>query len=189
MKQDVDYIYATHFPNRKPKYPLIAKSTRATLILKMHELLGFKRLTKSAEKALLERLQDVATICTYPKYIFDESLAFFGQQRIGLVGYSTLQNMITTVLANERQRTESILSNQMSDTTRAQLKKILHTKGRLNQLSIQKGSAKDFTPAELNREIEAHNTIKSVYQDVKRLISELRLSQGNLNYYASIIRH
>ncbi|MEZ8138799.1 Tn3 family transposase [Vibrio splendidus] len=189
VKQDVDYIYATHFPNRKPKYPLIAKSTRATLISKMHELLGFKRLTKSAEKALLERLQDVATICTYPKYIFDESLAFFGQQRIGLVGYSTLQNIITTVLANERQRTESILSNQMSDTTRAQLKKILHTKGRLNQLSIQKGSAKDFTPAELNREIEAHNTIKSVYQDVKRLISELRLSQGNLNYYASIIRH
>ncbi|MCZ6289666.1 hypothetical protein [Vibrio parahaemolyticus] len=56
-------------------------------------------------------------------------------------------------------------------------------------ISIQKGSAKDFTPAELNREIEAHNTIKSVYQDVKRLISELRLSQGNLNYYASIIRH
>ncbi|MDF4421615.1 DUF4158 domain-containing protein [Vibrio parahaemolyticus] len=53
VKQDVDYIYATHFPNRKPKYPLIAKSTRATLILKMHELLGFKRLTKSAEKALL----------------------------------------------------------------------------------------------------------------------------------------
>lgn len=93
VKQDVDYIYATHFPNRKPKYPLIAKSTRATLILKMHELLGFNRLTKSAEKALLERLQDVATICTYPKYIFDESLAFFGQQRIGLVGYSTLQNM------------------------------------------------------------------------------------------------
>lgn len=70
VKQDVDYIYATHFPNRKPKYPLIAKSIRATLILKMHELLGFKRLTKSAEKALLERLQDVATICTYPKIHF-----------------------------------------------------------------------------------------------------------------------
>ncbi|MBN7844425.1 DUF4158 domain-containing protein, partial [Providencia rettgeri] len=30
VKHDVDYIYATHFPNRKPKYPFIAKSTRAT---------------------------------------------------------------------------------------------------------------------------------------------------------------
>lgn len=189
VKQDVDYLYATYFPNRKPKYPLIAKSTRATLILKMYEILGFTRLSKVDEKSLLERLQDVATICTYPKYIFDECLAFFGQKRIGLAGYSTLQTMITSVLANERQRTESILSSSMSDTTRMQLKKILHTKGRLNQLSAQKGSAKDFTPSELMREIETHSTIKSVYQEIKGLINKLGLSQGNLTYYASIIRH
>ncbi|MBO1915721.1 hypothetical protein J4727_00645 [Providencia rettgeri] len=42
VKHDVDYIYATHFPNRKPKYPFIAKSTRATLIAKMYETLGFR---------------------------------------------------------------------------------------------------------------------------------------------------
>jgi len=27
VKQDVDYIYATHFPNRKPKYPLLPQLT------------------------------------------------------------------------------------------------------------------------------------------------------------------
>ena len=189
VKQDVDYIYATHFPNKKPKYPLIAKSTRAALILKMYEILGFERFSKPQRQDLMARLQDVATICTYPKYIFDECLTFFGQQRIGLIGYSTLQNIITTVLANERERTESILSNNMSDTTQKQLEKILHTKGMLNSLSVHKGSAKDFTPSELAREIETHNTIKSVYQNVKRLISQLRLSQGNLSYYASIIQH
>ncbi|HBS0624423.1 TPA: DUF4158 domain-containing protein, partial [Klebsiella pneumoniae] len=101
VKHDVDYIYATHFPNKKPKYPFIAKSTRATLIAKMYEILGFSRLLKRDKQALIERLNDVATICTYPKYIFDECLAFLGQNRIGLVGYSTLQNIITTVLANE----------------------------------------------------------------------------------------
>ena len=89
VKQDVDYIYATHFPNKKPKYPLIAKSTRAALILKMYEVLGFERFSKPHRQDLMTRLQDVATICTYPKYIFDECLAFFGQKRIGLVGYST----------------------------------------------------------------------------------------------------
>lgn len=189
VKQDVDYLYATYFPNRKPKYPLIAKSTRATLILKMYEIIGFTRFSKEDEKQLQKRLQDVATICTYPKYIFDECLAFFGQKRIGLSGYSTLQNLITAVLTNERKRTESIISSSMSDTTRGQLKKILYTKGRLNQLSAQKGSAKDFTPKELAREIQTHNTIKGVYQEIKSLISELGLSQGNLTYYASIIQH
>lgn len=189
VKQDVDYIYATHFPNRKPKYPFIAKSTRATLIAKMHEILGFSRLLRQDKQALIERLGDVATICTYPKYIFDECLAFLGQNRIGLVGYSTLQNMITTVLANERHRTELILSNSVPPIIHKKLKKILHTKGVLNSLSGQQGAAKDFTPTELASEIETHNTIKSVYPDAKRLVGELGLSLGNLSYYASIIQH
>ncbi|WP_330932400.1 DUF4158 domain-containing protein [Xenorhabdus bovienii] len=86
VKQDVDYIYATYFPNRAPKYPFVAKSTRATLIVKMYEILGFARLLKRDRQTLMDRLKYVATICTYPKYIFDECLAFFGQKRIGLVG-------------------------------------------------------------------------------------------------------
>ncbi|MEX6138763.1 DUF4158 domain-containing protein [Providencia hangzhouensis] len=86
--------------------PLLLKVLEQHLIAKMHEILGFSRLLRQDKQALIERLGDVATICTYPKYIFDECLAFLGQNRIGLVGYSTLQNMITTVLANERHRTE-----------------------------------------------------------------------------------
>lgn len=126
----------------------------------MHEILGFSRLLRQDKQALIERLGDVATICTYPKYIFDECLAFLGQNRIGLVGYSTLQNMITTVLANERHRTELILSNSVPPIIHKKLKKILHTKGVLNSLSGQQGAAKDFTPTELASEIETHNAIK-----------------------------
>ncbi|WP_438863092.1 Tn3 family transposase [Neptunicella sp.] len=189
VKQDVEYIYSTYFPDKKPKYPVIKKNTRATLILKMYSILGFERFSKQHQQELIVRLQDVATICTYPKYIFDECLAFFGQKRTGLAGYSTLQSIITNVLASERQRTEGILSCHMPDTTQEKLQKILHTKDLLNSLSPYKGSAKDFSPSQLAKEVDTHNTIKEVYQDVKHLIGKLGLSQGNLNYYASIIHH
>lgn len=148
VKQDVEYIYSTHFPDKKIKYPMIKKNTRATLILKMYSILGFERFSKQHQQELILRLRDVATICTYPKYIFDECLAFLGQKRIGLTGYSTLQSIITNVLASERQRTEDILSCHMPDTTQAKLQKILHTKGILNSLSLYKGSAKDFSPSQ-----------------------------------------
>ena len=189
VKQDVDYIYSTYFPDKKPKSPVIKKNTRATLILKMYSILGFQRFSKQHQQELIARLQDVATICTYPEYIFDECLAFFGQKRIGLAGYSTLQSIITNVLASERHRTEDILSCHMSDTIQAKLQKVLHTKGLLNSLSLYKGSAKDFSPSQLAKEVDTHNTIKDVYQDVKHLIEKLGLSQGNLHYYASIIHH
>ena len=189
VKDDVDYICQTHFPDKSPKYSIIAKSTRSKLVNKMLSILGFERFSQEHEKALARRLEDVATICTYPQYMFDECLAFFGQKRISLVGYTTLQDLITETLGGERQRTETILSKHMSDLTYQRLKKILNTKGLLNSLSVYKGSAKDFTPMELAQEIKTHNTIKDVYLELKSLISKLSLSQGNLSYYASIIHH
>ena len=189
VKADVDYICQTHFPDESPKYSIIANSTRTMLVNKMLSILGFERFSQEHEKALARRLEDVATICTYPQYMFDECLAFFGQKRVSLVGYTTLQDFITETLSGERQRTETILSKHMSDLTYQRLKKILNTKGLLNSLLVYKGSAKDFTPMELAQEIKTHNTIKDVYLELKSLISKLGLSQGNLSYYASVIHH
>lgn len=188
-KDDVKYLYKTYFPGIKPKYPLIPKTTRAHLVNKMLSILGFGRLTKKHEKELVSRLQDVATICTEPRYIFDECLAFFGQKQLSLAGYTTLQDLITLALGKERSRTESILSQNMTDPTHQRLKKILNTKGLLNSLSAYKGSAKGFTPSELELEIETHNNIKEIYPELKQLIEKLQLSLGNLSYYASIIQH
>lgn len=189
VKEDVEYICQTYFPDESPKYSIIAKSTRSKLVAKMLSIRGFERFAQKQEKALAARLLDVATICTDPKYMFDECLAFFGQERISLVGYSTLQDFITRSLSCERQRTEGILSKNMSDLTYQRLKKILNTKGLLNSLSVYKGSAKDFTPSELAQEIGTHNTINEVYYELKELIGKLELSHGNLSYYASIIHH
>ncbi len=47
------------------------------------------------------RLQDVATIYTDPRYIFDECLAFFSQQSIALPAYSYVQAPVTRVLSND----------------------------------------------------------------------------------------
>ena len=109
VKEDVDYICQTYFPDESPKYSIIAKSTRPKLVTKMLSIRGFERFAQKQEKALAARLLDVATICTDPKYMLDECLAFFGQERIRLVGYSTLQDFITRGLSCERQRTEGIL--------------------------------------------------------------------------------
>ncbi|OUR97978.1 hypothetical protein A9Q81_11990 [Gammaproteobacteria bacterium 42_54_T18] len=189
VKDDVNYLCETYFPGKKPKYSNIGKSTRSTLVNRALSILGFQKFQKKHQTQLIARLRDVATICTYPHYMFDECLAFFGQNNISLAGYTTLQDIISEVLSEERQRTENILSAHMSDTTRQRLKNILASKGALNSLSVYKGSAKDFSPKELDQEIRTHDTIKDVYYELKSLIDKLGLSQGNLSYYASIVHH
>lgn len=117
VQEDIKYICETYFSNAKPQLITLAKSTRSKLIYQVLSLLDFQQLTSKPQRNLITRLQDVATISTDPKYMFDECLAFFGQQRITLPGYSTIQDLITQALSAERQRTEQILSQHMSEKT------------------------------------------------------------------------
>jgi hypothetical protein len=116
-------------------------------------------------------------------------LAFFGQYQISLPGYTTLQDLVTEILGHERSRTASILSENMTVVTRKRLKQILKSKGLLNSLSAYKGSAKGFSPSEIDREINTHNIIQDFYPELKNLIGHLGISHGNLKYYASIVQH
>ncbi|HGG5248487.1 TPA: DUF4158 domain-containing protein [Salmonella enterica subsp. enterica serovar Paratyphi B] len=87
------------------------------------------QLTPDLKSLLIIRLKDVATICMDPKYILDELLAFLGQQRIALPGYSTVQNLISEVLNYERLRISNIISSLMTDTTSEKINSILHNDG------------------------------------------------------------
>lgn len=65
----------------------------------------------------------------------------------------------------------------------------MNHKGLLNSLTGYKGSARDFSRTELDRELSTHQTIKEVYPELKVLLDSLELSQGNMLYYASIVKH
>ncbi|CAM3486255.1 transposase (plasmid) [Xenorhabdus nematophila ATCC 19061] len=189
VAEDAEYIRKTYFPDENPEWMTMSKSTRSKLVNKALDILNFQRFTEAHYTVLITRLKDVVTICTEPRYIFDETLAFFGQKRIALPGYTRLQELVTEALIAEQQRIEAILSQQMSEATADKLKQLLSTKGLLNRLSAYKGTARDFSPSELDRELETHLTIKDIYPELKSLMGSLGLSQGNTLHYASIIKH
>lgn len=189
VKQDAKYVAKTYFPGLKFTYRTIPKSTRAKLVTKMLSILGFKKFDKLVhEPYLLARLKDITTISNNPIYIFDECLAFFSQRYIALTAYTTLQDYITQVLTAERQRTEQLLSKYMTDLSRQRIKNMINTKGLMKGFSNNNGSARDFTPAELDSELDTHTRIKKIYPEIKKLVKKLNISNGNLNYYASIIK-
>ena len=102
------------------------------MISRVIDLLGFEQLTEKNAEALATRLQDVATIYNNPRYIFDECLTFFGQRRIALPAYTSLQDLVTQAISAERQRTEQLLSSGLSKKTAQSLQNIIEDKGLLN---------------------------------------------------------
>ncbi|EKA6129479.1 DUF4158 domain-containing protein, partial [Salmonella enterica] len=144
VKGDVKYIIQTYYKN---------ESTKSRLVKRMLYTLGFEQLTPSIKCELSERLNDVATICMEPKYIFDELLAFLGQRRIALPGYSTVQKLVSEALNFERKRTVNILSKRMSPATTQQITSILHDEGSLNAIRGYNGGARDFSTSEIEIEL------------------------------------
>ncbi|MEZ8306909.1 Tn3 family transposase [Vibrio splendidus] len=188
VEEDARYICDT-FKLDLPRWDWTAsKGSRAQMVSRTLSVLGFSLLKQEQSRRLSLRLTDVATISTEPKYILDECLAFLGQNRIALPGYSTLQDLVTSTLTAERNRTTQILSERMSATTQEKLSHILNGKGVLNGLSGFKGTARDFTPSELERELSTMQLLRTVYPEVKQLLAELGLSRGNMIYYTSLVR-
>ena len=187
IKDDTNYILSTYFPKRSIKQG-VGKAMRSNLLSRMLELSTFEKYSHTSHKsALMDRLGDVATISGDPRYIFDECMTWFSQNRVAAPAYTTIQDLITTVLSDERKRTETFLSENMNDLTAHKLSQMIKTKTKLNELKGVKSSAKDFSPTQIAQEIETQQTIKAIYQEIKSIIEKLRLSNGNLEYYSSII--
>lgn len=190
VRGDIKHIIHTYYKNKSTNLNIdLPKSTKSRLVKRMLSTLGFEQLTPSIKNELTERLNDVATICMEPKYIFDELLAFLGQRRIALPGYSTVQNLVSEALNFERKRTLNILSKRISPATAQQITSILHDEGNLNAIRGYNGGARDFSVSEIERELNSHNIISCVYYEIKDTINELCISQGNMEYYATIVKH
>lgn len=190
IKGDVKYITQTYYKTENTNLNLnIPKSTKYRLVKRMLYALGFEQLTPSIKSELSERLNDVATICMEPKYIFDELLAFLGQRRIALPGYSTVQKLVSDALNFERKRTIDILSKRICPATAKQITSILHDEGSLNSIRGYNGGARDFSTSEIESELSSHNVISNVYYEIKDTIDSLGISQGNMEYYATIVKH
>ena len=187
-KEDVQYLCSRYFPHRKPVYTRIPSSTCARLHNKAMAIINVQRFESKHQKRLVNKLKDVVTISADPRFLFDESLAFLTQVRVVLPGYTQLQDSISSVLASEQERLTCTLASHMKPATVKALTELLDEDGALNQLAEHKG-AKDFGQTQIERELKIHSTIQPLYNDLKALMKRLNVSMGNMEYYASMVRH
>jgi hypothetical protein len=190
VRSDLDYVRAKYFSDKDMSLDDLSPTTKTKLINKLLKYTGFKTYQSKLDKEpLLKRLNDVVKINLEPRYVFDECIAYFGQNRIALAGYTTLQDTISAVLSNERNRIETVLNESLSSGTRVTLLKLLESNNTFTDLAKLKKMAKDFSTSQITQELKTHKIIRSLYPEIKSLIAELELSPKNLEYYASLVKH
>lgn len=187
---DLDYVRTKYFNGKDIMLTDLPRTTKTKLFKKLLNYTGFSNYHSKVDKELLlKRLNDVVKINLEPRYVFDECIAYFSQNRIALAGYTTLQDTISTVLSNERSRIEHILTENLTQSTKAILLKLLESNSTFTDLAKLKRMAKDFSASQIAQELKTHKTIRLLYPEIKVLIAELKLSPKNLEYYASLVKH
>lgn len=187
---DLEYIQKQYFNGQDISTVDLSPTTKTKLINKVLKYTGYSAYqTRLHKSALIKRLNDVVKINLEPRYVFDECIAYFGQNRLALAGYTTLQDTISQVLTNERHRIEKLLYENLSIDTQATLLTLLEASNTFTDLAKLKKMAKDFSYSEINQELKTHKIIRTLYPEIKQLISELALSPKNLEYYASLVKH
>jgi TnpA family transposase len=187
---DYNYIKNKYFNDKNVDVDNLPPRTKTALIKKLLNYTGFSIFQSKLDKdSLLKRLNDVVKINIEPRYVFDECIAYFGQNRIALAGYTTLQDTISTVLSSERSRIETTLHEYLSSNTKEALLKLLESNNTFTDLAKLKKIAKNFSMNQITQELKTHKTIRSLYPEIKSLITEFELSPKNLEYYASLVKH
>ena len=190
VEADYNYIKTKYFNDKYIDTEDLPPRTKTALIKKLLSYTGFSTFQSKIDKEpLLKRLNNVVKINLEPRYVFDECIAYFGQNRIALAGYTTLQDTISTVLSNERSRIEAVLNENLAQSTKATLPKLLESNSTFTDLAKLKKMAKDFSASQIAQELKTHKIIRSLFPEIKVLITELELSPKNLEYYASLVKH
>jgi len=82
-----------------------------------------------------------------------------------------------------------VLNENLTQTTKTTLLKLLESNSTFTDLAKLKKMAKDFSASQIAQELKTHKIIRSLYPEIKVLITELELSPKNLEYYASLVKH
>ena len=101
-------------------------------------------------------------------------------------GYTTLQDLITNALTAERERLEQLVEAATTKEVRKALAQLLVTENTLSDLAALKQDAKSFRRSQMELERQKLRTLAPLYAIAKTLLPSLGISQGNVDFYASL---
>ena len=189
IKQDIKYVCSEVFPGSGLSPFNLTRKARLRIYSRVLELTGHQRWDhKRHSAALTKDLIEHAQAWAQPRSLFDRAIEYLAAQKIGIPGYSVLQDIISSVVG----ATNEQLIRQLEDLICADLGSMLSDIVEGNDsltLRRLRMSAKNFTGSELQKELAVHRHIQSWMSEVNEVLSQLSISQKNQQYFAERVTY
>lgn len=186
IEEDYRYIAGRYFPAASKRQFNIDRFTRRRLYEKVEALQEYQRYDNGVENELLEHLQARARTYVDEEQLFRDTIQFLKGKQVAIPAYSKLQKLISKVTTTEEVRLTKLLKQHIKNPG---LFLPLIEKGNQNMtLSFLKKQPKSHSVFEIDKELQRHAVLSNLYETVSKIIPKLKLSQGNIQYYAQRCR-
>ncbi|MDP1574972.1 MAG: DUF4158 domain-containing protein [Coxiellaceae bacterium] len=113
-KNDVDYILQEYFENTKLSANTVSQKTGQTNQELIAGLLDFQIDKSIVKNKLVKMLEIKSRLCSNPIYLFHEVLCFNKENKMLLLVYSTIQDLIGAAITGEENRLSDSLKKHLS---------------------------------------------------------------------------
>lgn len=183
-----DYIHVAqrYYPKASRRNKNLNRQARSELYKKVFAIEGFKRCDKTAEETMTSHLLERAKHYMDHRELFYNALTWLKSREIAVPGYSTLQKIISTVIKDEETRLAYLVKQHFTDKE-GFLQLLNRNKGQYG-LNALKKLPKSNKLGENRSELSRHEVLNSLSRSASTLIRKLKLSAGNVRYFAKRCR-
>lgn len=185
--EDCHFVLSRYFPGNSLPKKEPSKYERYAQREKICALYGYQPWLSSLSSQLDQQAAHIARRDVTPNFIATELIIWLNDQKIIRPGYTTLQELVSRALSDERKRLGSILNDTLDDASTADLNKLIERDDTLSQLAVLRQDARDFGWRQMAHEREKRTRLEVLHHKACEILPALNISQQNLLYYASLV--
>jgi hypothetical protein len=153
------------------------------------ELFDYKAWTEEYVAILIKQSRQIIKRDTSTNFIAHELLNFLHNKKIVRPGYSTLQNIVSKTLVDERTRVCKVINDELNEENKLKIDILLLKEDSFSKLASLKQDAKNFRFKMMLEERTKHGILEDLYPISQTIISKAQLSKHNINYYTNLASH
>ena len=186
IQDDCSFVLSRYFPEESLPDEPPSKHERYAQREKICALYGYQPWSSALSSQLEQQAAHIVHRDVAPGFVATELIIWLNEHKIIRPGYTTLQELVSRVLSDERQRLGRILTELFDDTTIVGLDKLIERDDTLSRLAVLRQDARDFGWRQMVHEREKRAMLEPLHRKACDILPALNISQQNLLYYASL---
>jgi hypothetical protein len=161
--RDIQYVIRRYFRESNSINIEIPRTTRIDQQARILSLFDYRFCDRTVRLSLAQKAQQLARISSKPVFVFKELMGYLENKRVILPAYSSMQDIISKALADERHRLGKLARKHITADIQQTLEHLLVREDSLYLLTILKKEPKDFGNRKIAQEILKQQRIKPLY--------------------------